>query len=165
MYPLRLVQDLRPVQPWSIYALPVTIPGGSEPETHERRFAVKWDEDNDERVLGAVLAAFYADPESVWSLFAVGEHKGSLTVFGQEFSPLRLAAWEKASNTPCLLDHWPLEIVDTYDEIARIGGLNSMKLEAQGGIVGHFNSEYDPLNALIELYELGPTGQRRAWVW
>jgi hypothetical protein len=167
MYPLVLVHDLRPVLPWSVYALPVDIPGGSEPQFHERRFAVKWDDDNDERVLGAVLAAYYASPESIWTLYAVGERKGGLTVYTQEVTRERMAAWQAAIRSHCIQDSWTLEIVDTYEQIQREGGLRFLERVAEGGLIEsrHFSTEHDPLDALIGLFELGPTGKRREWKW
>lgn len=165
MYPLVLIHDLRPTLPWSIYALPIDIPGGSEPRVHERRFAVRWDEDNDERVLGAVLAAYYAEPESAWNLFAVAEAKGSLTVFTQELTAPRAAAWRLAAETPCIHDIWPVEFVDTYDEIRHVGGVRKLQALASGQPTRRFSQDHDPLNSLIELFQLGPTGRRREWKW
>jgi hypothetical protein len=163
MYPLALVHDLRPTVPWSIYALPIDIPEGSEPRVHERRFAVKWDEDNDERVLGAVLAAYYADPESVWNLYAVAEAKGFLTVFTQELTAARESAWTRAAEAPCIQDSWELEVVDRYEEIRRVGG--SLQAQAAGERTRKFSADHDPLDSLVELFQLGPTGHRRAWTW
>jgi hypothetical protein len=59
MYPLRVIHDLRPILPWTIYSLPVSVEQGPKPAVHEQRFAVNWDEDNDERVLAAVLGVFF----------------------------------------------------------------------------------------------------------
>jgi hypothetical protein len=160
-----LVHDLRPVLPWSVYALPIDIPGGSEPQFHERRFAVKWDEDNDERVLGAVLAAYYANPESIWTLYAIGERKGSLTVYTQEVTRERMAAWEAAIRSSCIQDIWTLDVVDTYDEIRRQGGLPTLRKLAAGEPTRRFGVEHEPLNALVDLFELGPKGKRREWKW
>jgi hypothetical protein len=168
MYPLVLVHDLRPVLPWTVYALPVDIPGGSEPQFHERRFAVKWDEDNDERVLGAVLAAYYAEPESIWGLYAVSESKGRLSVFAQDMlrQPIAVAAWQRAIRSPCIRDSWDLalEFVDRYREI-RTGGARILEALTTGEPTRSFTRDYDPLNALVELFDLGPTGPRREWKW
>lgn len=165
MYPLRLFHDLRPVLPWSIYELPIDIPGGSEPRVHARRFGVQWDEDNDERVLGAVLEAYYRHQESVWNLFAVSERKATLTVWTQELTTPRHDAWRAAASSPAITDVWELEILDTYTEVARVGGIKTLQHLKDGNRKRHFPPDYDQLNALIDLFELGPTGIRRPWIW
>ena len=55
MYPLRVVHDLRPALPWAIYSLPFNIEDSSPPAVFEHRFAILWDEDNDERIVAAVM--------------------------------------------------------------------------------------------------------------
>ena len=165
MYPLRLVHDLRPVLPWSLYELPIDIPGGSQPQVHARRFGVEWDEDNDERVLGAVLEAYYRHQESIWNLFAISERKATLTVWTQELTDPRRDAWRAAASSPTIADTWDLEFVDTYAEVARVGGIKTIQLSKDEYRMGDFHPAYDRLNALIDLFELGPTGQRRPWNW
>ena len=100
MYPLRAIHDLRPALPWTVYSLPIAIEHGTLPIVHERRFAIQWDEDNDERVLAAVLDVFFRRPETIWNLYAIGERKGSLTIWGTTFAPVDLAAWNAASDGP-----------------------------------------------------------------
>ncbi|MBW4053617.1 MAG: hypothetical protein HIU85_19575 [Proteobacteria bacterium] len=126
---------------------------------------MKWDEDNDERVLGAVLAAYYADPESVWTLYAVAEAKGFLTVFTQELTAARAAAWKRAAGAPCIQDSWELEFVDRYDEIRRVGGIRALQALAAGEPTRISSADHDPLNSLVQLFQLGPTGHRREWKW
>jgi hypothetical protein len=63
----------------------------------------------------------------------VGESKAVLTVYGQELSPDRTAAWEVATRTPCIQDGWMLEVVDPYDEIRRQGGFTNAAETARGG--------------------------------
>ena len=163
MYPLRLVHDLRPTLPWTIFSLPIDIPGGSDPQVHSRRFAVRWDEDNDERVLGAVLDAYYSNQESIWNLYAISERKASLTVFTQEVTAKRRETWRKAASSPSLHDVWDLEMEDTYGEIARLGDLRALERAQEGDRRRYFSPAHDQLNALIDLFELGPTGARRPW--
>lgn len=158
MFPLRVVHDLRPVLPWTIYALPIYIEQGSEPAQHQRRFGVHWDEDNDERVLAAVLDVYFRHPESIWNLYAVGEHKGSLTVWGQIFSPADQNAWAAASRGPAILDDWPTTTISLYQEIVRTGGLRALRNEDD--VQRTFPPEHDDLNWLIKLFALGPSGPR-----
>lgn len=116
-------------------------------------------------MLGAVLAAYYADPESVWTLYAVAEAKGFLTVFTQELTAARVAAWKHAAEAPCIQDSWELEFVDVYDEIRRVGGIRTLQALAASESTRSFSADHDPLNSLIELFGLGPTGHRREWKW
>jgi hypothetical protein len=160
MYPLRLVHDLRPALPWSIHELPINIPG-RQPEIHARRIAIKWDEDNDERIFGALLDAYYRDPESIWSLYAVGERKAELTVWAAELSPERQVCWQKAADSDAIMDSWTVEFVDPYAEVARVGGMKTLQQLSRGDRRRHFTPEHDELNALIDLFKLGPTGPRR----
>lgn len=164
MYPIRLVHDLRPTLPWSIYELPIDVPGG-EPQVHARRFAVKWDEDNDERVFGAVLDAYFRNPESIWNLYAIGERKASLTVWTAELSSERRRVWTQAAESPAIMDAWTIDFVDTYDEVARVGGKRVLQEIARGDHRRHFPPEHGELNALIDLFALGPTGPRRDFDW
>jgi hypothetical protein len=163
MYPLKLVHDLRPELPWSIYSLPIYIEQGSAPALHERRFAVKWDEDNDVRVLAAVLDAYFHRQETVWNLFAVGERKGLLTVWALVASDEDIATWQAASDGPAIMDSWPVEVIDGMAEIARTGGLKGMANRTEGHVTRAFPPEHDQLNWLIKLYGLGPSSPRREW--
>jgi len=159
MYPLRLVHDLRPVLPWTIYSLPIKIERGSAP-VHERRFAIHWDEDNDERILAAVLDVFYRRTEALWNLYAVGERKGSLTIWAQTFPVADQAAWAAASRGPAIQDEWPVSPINAYAEVMRTGGRRTMN---EDEVVRKFPIEHDQLNWLINLFDLGPSGPRRAW--
>jgi hypothetical protein len=60
---------------------------------------------------------------------------------------------------------WELEILDIYAEVARVGGIKTLQLFKDGNRTQRFPPAYDQLNALIDLFELGPTGQRRPWNW
>jgi hypothetical protein len=163
MYPLRLIHDLRPALPWSIYSLPIKIEQGSAPAVHERRFAILWDEDNDERILAAVLDVFYRRPETLWNLYAVGERKGELTIWAQIILPPDQIAWQAASTGTAIHDDWPVSTVNAYAEIMRTGGARSLQMMSEGDVVRKFPPEHDQLNWLIRLFDLGPTGPRRAW--
>jgi hypothetical protein len=160
-YPLRVVHDLRPVLPWTIYSLPVSIEQGSPPVVHEQRFAVQWDEDNDERVLAAVLDVFFRHPPAVESLYAVAESKGSLTIWASTFPTADQHAWAAASAGPAVLDHWPVRTITLHQETRITGGRRSMLSE--GEVVRKFEPEHDQLNWLVKLFELGPTGPRLPW--
>jgi hypothetical protein len=164
MYPLRLVHDLRPVLPWTIYSLPINIEQGSTPALHERRFAIRWDEDNDERILAAVLDVFYRRPEALWSLYAVGERKGNLTIWAQTIPTADQVAWAAASTGPAIHDEWPVSTINAYAEIMRTGGRRTIEMTGEGDVVVRkFPPEHDQLNWLINLFDLGPSGPRRAW--
>jgi len=157
-FPLRVVHDLRPVLPWTVYALPIYIERGSEPAQHQRRFAVRWDEDEDERVLAAVLDVYFRRPEAIWNLYAVGEHKGNLTIWGQVFPVADQGAWAVAPRGPAILDEWPTTTISLYEEVVRTGGLQS--LQSDDVVHRTFPPEHDDLNWLIKLFSLGPTGPR-----
>jgi hypothetical protein len=163
MYPLRVVHDLRPALPWTIYSLPINIEQGSAPALHERRFAILWDEDNDERILAAVLDVFYRRPEALWNLYAVGERKGSLTIWALTISAADQNAWAAASTGPAIQDSWPIEGITTYAEIIRTAGRRTLGMMAADEDVRNFPPEHDQLNWLIKLFDLGPSGPRRAW--
>jgi hypothetical protein len=163
MYPLRVVCDLRPTLPWTIYSLPISIEQGSTPAVHERRFAIQWDEDNDERILAAVLDVYHRHPEGLWNLYAAGERKGCLSIWASTFLVADQNAWAAASRNPAIQDSWPVEGITAYEEIRRTGGLQTLQMMPQGEAVRTFPPEHDQLNWLIKLFDLGPTGPRRPW--
>jgi len=163
MYPLRVVCDLRPALPYTIYALPISIEQGSAPAVHERRFAIEWDEDNDERILAAVLDVYHRRPQALWNLYAAGESKGSLSVWASTFTNADQNAWIAASHGPAIQDSWPVEGVTAYAEIMRTGGRRTLDMMAEGEVVRTFPPEHDQLNWLIKLFGLGPSGPRREW--
>ena len=163
MYPLRVVLDLRPALPWTIYALPIDIEHGSEPALHERRFAIQWDEDNDERILAAVLDVFFRRPQVLWNLYAVGERKGSLTIWAATTPVADLAAWQAASTGPAIKDSWPVNTINLYAETVRTGGRQNLKMMDDDHVLRSFPPEHDQLNWLIKLFDLGPSGPRRPW--
>src|ERR1700722_4804350 len=107
MYPLRIVHDLRPTLPWTIYSLPISIEHGTPPAVQERRFAVQWDDDNDERILAAVLDVYFRRPEALRNLYAVGERKGGLNIWALTFPVTDQLAWQAASAGPAIQDSWP----------------------------------------------------------
>jgi hypothetical protein len=161
MYPLRVVHDLRPALPWTIYSLPIAIELGSDPAVIERRFAVQWDEDNDERILAAILDVYFRRPEAFWNLYAVGERKGSLTIWAATISTANQNAWAAASGGPAIQDSWPVTAM--YTETLRTGGRRSLHLQDEDVVLRKFPQQHDQLNWLINLFELGPTAPRRAW--
>jgi hypothetical protein len=160
-YPLRVVHDLRPVLPWTIYSLPVSIEHGSPPAVHEQRFAIQWDEDNDERILAAILDVFFRRPAAVGNLYAVGERKGSLTIWAATFPVDDQAAWAAASRGPAIQDEWPVRTVNAFKETMVTGGRRQMMGEDEA--VRKFPPDHDQLNWLINLFELGPSGPRLPW--
>lgn len=163
MYPLRVVCDLRPALPWTIYSLPISIEHGSGPVVHERRFAIQWDEDNDERILAVVLDVFFRRPQALWNLYAAGERKGSLSIWAVTLSVADQDAWAAASEGPAIQDSWPVEGITAHAEIMRTGGRQALQMMAEGEAVRTFPPDHDQLNWLIKLFDLGPSGPRRAW--
>ena len=163
MYPLRVVHDLRPALPWTIYSLPISIEHGSAPSVHERRFAIQWDEDNDERILAAVLDVYFRRPQALWNLYAAGERKGSLSIWAATFPVADQIAWQAASAGPAIQDSWPVEGINAYAEIIRTGGRQTLQMMGEDEAVRRFPPEHDQLNWLIKLFELGPSGLRRPW--
>jgi hypothetical protein len=162
MYPLRVVHDLRPALPWTIYSLPISIEHGSPPAVHERRFAVQWDEDNDERILAAVLDVFFRRPETLWNLYALGEKKGSLTIWAANLSVTDQGAWAAASAGPAIQDAWPVKPINAQIETSFSGGRRSI-LKDEDVVLRRFPSNHDQLNWLINLFDLGPSAPRRPW--
>ena len=161
MYPLRLVHDLRPALPWTIYSLPVAVERHPNLQVIERRFAVRWDEDNDERILAAVLDVFFRSPEALSNLYAVGERKGKLTVWASVFPTSHQNAWVTASNGTAIQDSWALAVINT--ETKRTGGRQNVSGIGDDIVLRKFSQEHDQLNWLICLFELGPTGPSRPW--
>lgn len=160
-YPLRVIHDLRPVLPWTIYSLPVSGEHGSPPQVKEQRFAVQWDEDNDERILAAILDVFFRRPAAIGNVYAVGEHKGSLSIFAAVFPHADLAAWAAASRGPAIQDEWPVSPINLHKQTQITAGYR--QLVGEDATVRKFPSDHDQLNWLINLYELGPTGPRLPW--
>jgi len=165
MYPLRVVHDLRPALPWTIYSLPISIEHGSEPVVHERRFAVQWDEDNDERILAAILDVYFRRPQALSNLFAVGERKGTLTVWAVNFPVADQNAWAAASKGPAIQDAWTVNGIHLVSEIMRTGGARVTPESLLGDeVIRNFPRDHDQLNWLIKLFDLGPPGPRMpAW--
>ena len=163
MYPLRVVHDLRPALPWTIYSLPISIEHGSAPAVHERRFAIQWDEDNDERILAAVLDVFYRSPKALRNLYAVGERKGSLTLWAATFPLADLNAWAAASAGPAIQDAWPVDPINAHAEISRTGGRQNIQTMDEDVVLRKFPPDHDQLNWLIKLFDLGPSGPRLPW--
>lgn len=163
MYPLRVVHDLRPALPWTIYSLPISIEHGSDPLVHERRFAVQWDEDNDERILAAVLDVYFRRPQALWNLYAIGERKGVLSIWASTFPVADQTAWQVASAGPAIHDSWAVDGITTYSEIMRTGGRQTLQMMDDGHVLRKFPPDHDDLNWLINLFALGPTGPRLPW--
>jgi hypothetical protein len=163
MYPLRVVHDLRPALPWTIYSLPISIEHGSPPAVHERRFAVEWDDDNDERILAAVLDVYFRRPEAMWNVYAVGERKGGLNIWATAFPLNDQLAWQAASAGPAIQDSWAVNGIHAVAEVMRTGVLSTAETIANGEAIRKFPLEHDQLNWLIKLFELGPSAPRRAW--
>lgn len=111
MYPFKLVAELRPYSPFSVYACPVQRRG--QDETIEHRFAVRWDEDNDERVLAAIQNFYFCDQERFRFCHAFGEHKGMFTVWQLGFHDEVHQAVVPVLGHPGLGgDQWSLEVVE-----------------------------------------------------
>jgi hypothetical protein len=163
MYPLRIIHDLRPALPWTIYSLPISIEHGSPPAVHEHRFAVQWDDDNDERILAAVLDVYFRRSEALWNLYAVGERKGGLNIWASTFPVADQLAWQAASAGPAIQDSWSVNGMHAFAEIMRTGGRRVAETMAEEEVVRNFPPEHDQLNWLIKLFELGPSAPRRAW--
>lgn len=163
MYPLRVVHDLRPALPWTIYCLPINIEQDSVPVRHERRFAVQWDEDNDERVLAAILDVYFRRPEALSKLYAVSERKGSLSVWVSTAPVVDIAAWQSASLGPAIQDSWPVETFTIHSETIRTGGRRTGQFTGEDEPFRTFTSDHDQLNLLIKLFDLGPSGPSRPW--
>lgn len=152
MYPLRLVHDLRPVCHLFLA------------NKYRARFVVREAQGhNDERILAAVLDVFYRRAEALWSLYAVGERKGSLTIWAQTIPVADQLAWQAASAGPAIQDAWPVTTINAYTETMRTGGSRTIAMMADGHIVRKFPPEHDELNWLINLFDLRPSGPRRAW--
>jgi len=113
MFPFRLIADLRPASPWSIYAAPA-YRKSDRPVEH--RFAIRWDEDHDERVLAAVQALYYQSTREFRFCHAFGEHKGMLTVWHLDFKDDVGTAVARALNglAGLLGDLWTVELVNNY---------------------------------------------------
>jgi hypothetical protein len=164
MYPMRVIHDLRPSLPWTIYSLPIDKGDALDPAAYEHRFAVKWDEDNDVRIHAAVLDVYYRSPETVSNLYAVGERKGSLTIWAQTIPTVDQNAWAAASNGPAIQDAWAVEGINAIAETRRTGGVHqNIQMMGEDVVARRFPPDHDQLNWLINLFDLGPSGQRRAW--
>lgn len=113
MFPFRLIADLRPASPWSIYAAPV-YRKSDRPVEH--RFAIRWDEDNDERVLAAVQALYYQSSREFRFCHGFGEHKGTLAVWHYDFKQDVGTAVDRALNglAGLLGDLWTFKLINNY---------------------------------------------------
>jgi hypothetical protein len=162
-FPLRVIHDLRPALPWTIYSLPIKIESGPDAGVYEHRFAILWDEDNDERVHAAVLDVFFRHPETLLSMYAVGERKGSLTIWAAVFPVADQNAWAFASRHPAIQDEWPVSGINLNQEIMRTGALKNLDPMDWDKVHRKFPPAHDQLNWLINLFNLGPTGPRLPW--
>jgi hypothetical protein len=162
MYPLRVVHDLRPALSWTIYSLPIAIERDPAPAVQERRFAIQWDEDNDERILAAVLDVYFRRPSALSNLYAAGERKGSVTIWAAEFALSDQHAWAAATKGPAISDSWSIESISAHTEITRTGGRQRTE-QSEDVIARKFSSAHDELNWLIKLFDLGPSGPHRPW--
>ncbi|MEO7917628.1 MAG: hypothetical protein ABIR16_08285, partial [Dokdonella sp.] len=135
---------------------------GSDPALHERRFAIQWDEDNDERILAAVLGVFFHRPEALGKLYAVGERKGCLTLWAAATPSADLAAWQSASAGPAIQDSWPVTTINVYKKTMRTGGRQHEVMD-DDHVIRDFPPEHDQLNWLIKLFNLGPSGPVLPW--
>jgi hypothetical protein len=160
-YPLRVVHDLRPALPWTIYSVPIKIDHGPDTGVYEHRFAINWDEDNDERIHAAVLDVLFRRPETLLSLYAAGEHKGTLTIWAAAFPLADQNAWGLASKHPAIQDEWGLMPIKLTKETRIAGGRRATMSEDE--VAQKFGPEHDQLNWLIKLFSLGPSGPRLPW--
>jgi hypothetical protein len=160
-YPLRVIHDLRPVLSWTIYSVPIKIEEGTDSAVYEHRFAVQWDEDNDERIHAAVLDVFFRRPEALLNVYAVGERKGSLTIWAAVFPVADQNAWAAASRHPAIQDEWGVKPINLNKETLVTGGYR--QLVGEDATVRKFPPDHDQLNWLINLFDLGPTGPRLPW--
>jgi hypothetical protein len=164
MYPLRVVHDLRPTLQWTIYSLPFNIDDGSGPAVYEHRFAIQWDEDEDERILAAILDVYFRRPDALSNLYAAGERKGSLTIWASKFPLSDQSAWASASRGPAIQDNWLIETITAISETMLTGGRRQMiQTMGEDVLVRKFSADHDQLNWLINLFDLGPSGPRRPW--
>jgi hypothetical protein len=144
--------------------LPIVIEQGSDTAAIEQRFAIRWDEDEDERIQAAVLDVYFRLPEALRNLYAVGEHKGSLTLWAATVSIADQNAWALASKIPAIQDSWPVKGINAFEETTRTGGIRQAIQKMGDDVVARtFPSEHDELNWLIKLFDLGPSGPRRPW--
>jgi hypothetical protein len=159
-YPLRVVHDLRPALPWTIYSLPMNLEENSN-QVPEHRFAIKWDEDNDVRIHAAVLDVYFRSPASLLNLYAVSERKGSLTIWAATLPVSDQIAWQAASTGPAIQDPWPVEGINAIAETRRTGGARqTIQMMGEDVVARKFPPEHDQLNWLINLFSLGPSGPR-----
>lgn len=190
MHPFKLVADLRPHVPYSIYSVPVTMPRrGPKSTAHlvpadvkklhlrfgpdaqvslterplnldgpaQHRFAVLWDEDNDERVLAAIAAFYFAAPHEFRFAHCYGERKAVLTVWQLGFADEVVKTIRAAIDaSPAISDWWEVEPCESYLP------------EPGTSLIPPYimNAEIDPqLAALHALYTLGSFGAARPWEW
>lgn len=168
--PFRNLVDLRPVNPYTIHSVPVLPPTGTTPLEH--RFAVRWDADNDDRVLTAAAALYFAHPREFRFVHAFGEASGTLTLWQRAFCDEVREAMESVLKEAPLGDRWRVAVLDNLlpprlfpgVDIEQITGpmranFFGLKPEARPGI--------DPdLAALHQLFDLGSFGRpARLWNW
>lgn len=103
----------------------------------------------------------FRPPAAIGNVYAVGEHKGSLSIFAAVFPAADMAAWAAASRGPAIQDEWPVSPINLHKETQVTAGYR--QLVGEDATVRKFPSDHDQLNWLINLYELGPTGPRLPW--
>ena len=112
-HPFSLVVDLRPTIPWSIYSAPVSRYDDGRPVEH--RFAVRWDEDNDERVLKVALALYYRSPCEFRFIHAYAEQKAALTVYQLGFrKDVEREILGALDNFIVVEDSWSVDVEENF---------------------------------------------------
>jgi hypothetical protein len=111
-HPFRVVADLRPGSNWAVYSALAELPSGKALRGYN--FAIRWDEDNDPRIFGALAALYYRKPHIFTQCVGFSEHEGELTVWlphlGHDGS-YREALHDAVDGLPVAGDCWTLQCV------------------------------------------------------
>jgi hypothetical protein len=130
--------------------------------------AVIWDEDHDTRVLDALAYLTYVAPMTASRISAIGEHKGSLTVWAAWIDQTDWRAFEDCSQIQQIRDYWPVEVRELVFEPPPIepkhtllavrdkspalcAAYKPLQLDSQDILIAHIDA----------LYPLGWWGARR----
>ena len=168
--PFHTLVDLRPTNLYTIHSVPVMPPTGTAPLEH--RFAVRWDADNDHRVLAAAAALYFAYPREFRSVHAFGEARGTLTLWQRALGDEVRAAMESALREAPLGDRWRVAVLDNFLPPRLVPGADIEQMyrsltDQYIGLKPEARPEIDSdLAALHQLFDLGSFGKpARVWNW
>jgi hypothetical protein len=157
-----IVSDLRPASPIIVLMTPVCaseLVSGEDYSSYHQRVAVLFDADEDERVIDVLTAILYRAPEVYKKIAAVGEHKGTMTIWTQTATDADRAVLFRAADPVATRgDRWPVEVREMFPDTEGQGWkVRKYTHASRGGIpsVAGPDNRDTLVRALFEVVPLG----------